>query len=80
MKEGDKNFLPTLYPMYEEFMYQLSNCGFFACVNAESIPHEKIDRPYWGVADANGNGAANFWNDKIDAIQIRKMQLFVNPQ
>jgi hypothetical protein len=77
----DKSFLPTLYPVYDEFMYQLTASGLFTATAPDDIPHDKIDRPYWGGVNLDGSGgSANLWNDMIDAIQIRKMQLFVNYQ
>jgi hypothetical protein len=75
----DNSFLAMLYPVYDQFLYQLTASGLFTASSPDDIPHEKIDRPYWGGVSLDGSGgSANFWNDFIDAIQIRRMQLFVN--
>jgi hypothetical protein len=75
------NFKPRLYPIYRELLYQMGQSGYFTVTEPETIPHEKIDRPFWGGQDVNGaNGVANLFNDHIDAIQVRKIKLFVNEQ
>lgn len=73
----EKYFIPRLYPIYEELKQQLVNSGYFTLLSPEAIPHEKIDRPYWGGQDS-GDGKANLFNDFTDCIQIRKLKLFVN--
>lgn len=73
-----KYFKPFLYPIYQEFLYQVFASGFFNCSSPETIPHEKIDRPYWGGQNNLGDGTTNLFNDFIDAIQLRNLQLFVN--
>ena len=72
-----KTFKPRLIPAYREFISQLSNSGFFYNADSDYTPHERILRPYWGGQES-GNGQANIFNDFIDCIQIRNLQLMVN--
>lgn len=74
----EKSFMPRLYPIYSEFIEQIFQSGFFQVINPENIVHKRILRPYWGIQDSQGNGQANIFNDFIDAIQIKGMQLTVN--
>jgi hypothetical protein len=76
-KRYEKYFLPRLYPIYEQLKKQMVDSGFFTLLSTEAIPHEKIDRPYWGGQDS-GDGKTNLFNDYIDCIQIRNLKLFVN--
>lgn len=75
----EKTYVPRLYPIYEELKNQMELSGYFD-MSGPFFPHEKIDRPYWGGQDANGNGQANLFNDFIDAIQLRKIKLKVNEE
>lgn len=77
----EANFVPRLYPIYTELLNQIAASGYFTVLSPESIPHEKIDRPYWGGEEETARtmtGSANLFNDFIDAIQIRGLNLFVN--
>jgi hypothetical protein len=76
----DKSFLPRLYPIYAELLNQLSNSTAFAMPPVLKIQHTKIDRPYWGTLDANGNGTKNMVNDFCDAIEIQNLKLNVERQ
>lgn len=71
-------FIPILYPLYHEFLKQLVDSGHFHDLCPEAIPHEKIDRPYWGGGETPSKNGANLFDDYIDAIQLRRMRLFVN--
>lgn len=73
-----KNFFPFLYPIYQSFLEQIALSGYFDVVDPADIIHRRILRPYWGGQDSNGNGTANLFNDMIDAIQIRNLNLKVN--
>jgi hypothetical protein len=75
----EKTFVPRLYPIYEELLKQIALSGLFLQQSVMELYHEKIDRPYWGMQDVQGNGQANLFNDFIDAIQIRGMRLNVLP-
>jgi len=72
-----KNFKPRLYPIYEAFMNAIVTSNIFYEQSLSELEYEKIDRPYWGGQDSNGNGQANLFNDKIDAVQIRGLKLTV---
>lgn len=74
-----KNFTPRLYPIYEKLLDKIAVSGLFKEQSARELVHEKIDRPYWGLQDVLGNGDSNLFNDFIDAIQIRGLQLTVSP-
>jgi hypothetical protein len=72
----DKSFLPRLYPIYAELLNQLSDSSAFGM--PQILPHLKIDRPYWGTQDAQGNGTANMFGTYCDAIEIKNVKLSVN--
>lgn len=71
------NFIPRLFPIYDELIRQLNISGFFT-YDGMQIPHKKVNQPYWGGED--GQQTANFFNEPIDAIQLKNMQLTVNEQ
>jgi hypothetical protein len=66
-------FKTVLYPIYDEFIYQVGQSGYFN--NLSSIPHAKTDRPFWGSATDKGNVAG----DHCDVIEITDMKLNVLP-
>lgn len=70
------NFIPRLYPIYEELLKQIKISGFFSEIGYE-VPHKKVDQPYWDGKD-NGAQQANMFNDAIDAIQLKNIRLTVN--
>ena len=74
-----KNFVPILYPIYQELLTQISKEVRLKNSIVSQINHEKIDRPYWGLnSGINGsNGEANLFNDFIDAIEIRNLDISV---
>lgn len=64
----DKNFRPTLYPIYYEFLRQLCRHKNIVANDPNAIAHTKIDRP--GSQPAGQN-----MNDYLDAIEISNLQL-----
>ena len=72
----EKNFKPVLYPIYSEFLHQLSLHPAFISQSAWKIPHTKTDRLYWGREGLWGN-EGNIFNDWIDCIEIRDLRLKV---
>lgn len=71
----EKVLLPILYPMYESFMVALKRSGIFTWEGHQVYPpHKVIDRPYWGIADSEGN-VRNIFNDPIDAIELTDLKL-----
>jgi hypothetical protein len=70
-----KVLVPILYPLYESFMVQLRRSGIFTWEGYRDYPtHEVIDRPYWGIADTEGN-VKNIFQDPIDAIEIIDLKI-----
>jgi hypothetical protein len=62
------NFIPNLYPIYDGFMSQLDDSGYFEPTGLAGVEHKKIDCPYWNEDMLKGD--LNQFNDHIDAIQI----------
>lgn len=63
-------FKPILQPLYLSFIQALRESGLFIWPNLQDFPtHTKIDRPYWGTANAEEN-VKNLFDDPIDAIEI----------
>ena len=76
----DKNFKPILYPVYFEFMEQIRLSKKFEIVSAaNTYPHKKIDRLYWGREGLYG-GEGNTFNDRLDCIEIKDLKLRVKTQ
>ena len=69
---NEKTLYPILYPIYHEFLRQIYYCGYF--INSKAPKNIKIDRPLWGLQGANGN-TGNFFNDKVDIIEIQNLKL-----
>lgn len=68
-------FKPVLYPIYKRLMEELRDGPeFFWPGNQEYPEHTKVDRPYWGTANQQGN-VKNIFNDPIDAIEIIGLKL-----
>ena len=68
----EKTFKTVLYPLYDLFIEALTNSGYFAQTD-DLIPHTKIDRVYYG----NQANTANLFNDFIDAIEIKDLELTI---
>ena len=64
----DQKFLPILYPIYDEFLNQISKSKAFG--QPANVKHVKVDRPYW----KGEGGAGNLFTDFIDAIQLKNFQ------
>ncbi len=67
-------FEPILYPIYSELLYQLKESRLFGM--SPVYEHSKTDRPYWGGQES-GNSENNLFNDMIDAIQLRNLNIQV---
>lgn len=65
----ETNFKPILYPVYAEFMYQLSIHGAIADTTWQKIPHGYKDWPYWD------NDGKNPLIDEVDIIEISNLEL-----
>lgn len=66
----NKTFIPVLYPIYYEFLNQISLNGNFIINDSGMIPHTKMDVP--GSPPPKDN--ANF-NEYVDAIEINNLEL-----
>lgn len=69
----DNTFRTILYPVYDLFIEKLIASGWFY-ISSGLVPHDKIDRLYWGRKGLYGN-KGNIFNDYIDAIEIQNLQL-----
>jgi hypothetical protein len=66
---------PVLTPLYKSFLRHLKLSGLFTWSgNQEEPPHVKIDRPFWGTSQANGN-TANIFSDPLDAIELLNLKI-----
>lgn len=70
-------FKPKLYPLYSTFITALRQSGFMWAGWQNSPPHTKIDRPFWGVQNSEGN-QRNLFADPIDAIEIINLKINLN--
>jgi len=70
----DNSFRTTLYPLYDLLIKHIVKSKWFINVDPGLVPHNKIDRLYWG---RNGlyNNESNVFNDYIDAIEIQNLSL-----
>lgn len=67
-----ENFKPVLYPIYNEFIYQLFRYPLFAFQSVEEVKHTKIDRLYWGSETSASKG-----NDYLDCIEIQNLDILI---
>lgn len=63
----ERNFVPVLYPIYQELLEQLCLHPQFFFKDRE-VTHTKIDRFFWGTADQG-------FNDYIDAIELKDVRV-----
>ena len=70
----DNTLRTVLYPLYDLLIKHIEQSGWFKDVGPGLVPHDKIDRLYWGRSGLYGN-EGNIFNDYIDAIEIRNLQL-----
>lgn len=71
-----KNFIPRLWPIYDELRRQIDRSGFFTDIDFDNV-HTRIDQPYWDGKETRG---ANLFTDYIDAIQLKNIKLKVTEQ
>jgi len=72
-----RNFKPILYPIYNEFLKQITLSAKFMNYGIQTLGHTKIDRLFWGKEGLYGN-EGNIFNDRLDCIEIRDLKLKVN--
>jgi len=70
----DNSFRTVLYPLYDLLIKHIVKSKRFLNVDPGLVPHDKIDRLYWGRTGLYGN-EANIFNDYIDAIEIQNLSL-----
>lgn len=70
----DNTFRTVLYPLYDLLMKHIVRERYFKNVAPNMIPHDKIDRLYWGKQGLQGNEGMIFM-DHIDAIEIQNLSL-----
>lgn len=73
-----KVFKPILYPIYQNFLEQISKSVLFGMPETSTIKHDKIDRPHWGDPGTYGTNSYIF-SDVLDAIEIRNLELSIDP-
>lgn len=76
-QRDDYNFKPVLMPIYLEFMRQLKASKSFSILDESLIPHDPINRYYWGKQGLYGN-EGNIFNDHVDCIEIKNLELELN--
>jgi hypothetical protein len=73
----DYNFLPFLYPIYEELLKEIDRDKRIQTYGVQSIDHVKWDRLFWGRNGLFGNDS-NIFSDYLDAIEIKNLKLKIN--
>jgi hypothetical protein len=68
------NFVPFLYPIYEEFLRQIVADKSFQVYSVDRLQRQKWDRLYWGRSGLYGN-EGNIFNDYLDVIEIKNLKL-----
>lgn len=71
------NFIPRLYPIYDELRKQIDKSGYFIDLDFDNV-HERVDQPYWDGKENSSSG--NLFGDFIDAIQLKNIRLKVNEE
>lgn len=70
----EHNFIPFLYPIYEEFLRQIVAEKQFNVYSVKRLPRQKWDRLYWGSSGLYGN-EGNVFNDYLDCIEIKNLKI-----
>lgn len=68
----EKNYIPTLYPIYEKFIEYFGKIGLFmwdASTDLLVPPHQPVNRYYYGTNDSDGN-IKNMFDEPVDAIEL----------
>lgn len=68
------NFIPFLYPIYEEFLRQVVADKSIQVYSVDKLQRQKWDRLYWGRSGLYGN-EGNIFNDYLDVIEIKNLKL-----
>jgi len=70
--DTDEPFYMHGHPL--EIINTIIACGWFKEVGFGLVPHDKIDRLFWGRSGLYGN-EGNIFNDHLDAIEIQNLSL-----
>lgn len=70
----DNTFKTVLYPLYDLLIKHIVKSKWFRNIDPGLVPHQKIDRLFWGRSGLYGN-EGNIFNDHIDAIEIQNLGL-----
>ena len=70
----DNTFRTVLQPLYELLIQKLIDSKQFLEIGKGLVPHDKIDRLFWGRSGLYGN-EGNIFTDRIDAIEIDNLEL-----
>ena len=70
----NKNFKPILRPIYEALICEIARCGYFHVQSTRQILGCDQEHMFWGKPEGQG-GAGNYFNDFIDAIEIKGLKL-----
>ncbi len=71
-----KVFKPVLEPIYQELLYQLARCEYFANASPERISHRKVKNKKFGKEDPYGvPNTIPF--EYLDAIMLQNVQLYL---
>lgn len=65
---------PILIPLYFLFLNRLKKAGFVWQGDLNMPPHERTDKPHYGVEETQGNKAYIFTN-KLDAIELENLKI-----
>lgn len=69
---------PILYVVYKELLKQLWRLPQVVKGYNQELKHQKVDRPHWGNPAQYANTEYIF-GDCLDAIEIRQLDLTINP-
>lgn len=73
-------FVPTLMPLYKQFMQSIRNVGPFSWEgDMERPPHSQTLVPYWGVETSEGM-IKKYYSDPLDAIAITNLRVSMVPE
>jgi hypothetical protein len=67
----DNSYRNMLNPLYDLFIEKIAAYTSFTGLSDDLVPHDKIDRLYWGSEATN----QNVFTDYVDAIEIQNLNL-----
>lgn len=73
----EKVLKPFLAPLYDRFMKELEESGFFSWEEGKMPPHTPIFRPFWGTASTEKN-VEHLFTDPVDCLEIVGLDLYRN--